>query len=212
MKLDRKRVPDMDRNAPSRERIPLALIGELMRRPPFLIAAGGVFVITTALPASAATSGRTEMTAIDSAGPTTTTFTVTNGALTITTPDSVNLGSGAPGTTIGPTALGTVTANDNRASASASWAATVSSTDFTSGSQTIPAPDATYTTGTVAKTGTITITSVPTLTLTGAAQTVVSGTAGIGDNSATWDPTIAIAVPVSAVAGLYSGTITHSVS
>ena len=183
-----------------------------MRRPPFLIAAGGVFVITTALPASAATSGRTEMTAIDSAGPTTTTFTVTNGALTITTPDSVNLGSGAPGTTIGPTALGTVTANDNRASASASWAATVSSTDFTSGSQTIPAPDATYTTGTVAKTGTITITSVPTLTLTGAAQTVVSGTAGIGDNSATWDPTIAIAVPVSAVAGLYSGTITHSVS
>jgi hypothetical protein len=94
-----------------------------MRESLFLIAAGGVFVITTALPASAATSGRTEMTAIDSAGPTTTTFTVTNGALTITTPDSVNLGSGAPGTTIGPTALGTVTVNDNRASASASWAA-----------------------------------------------------------------------------------------
>jgi len=183
-----------------------------MRKSLFLIAAGGVFVITTALPASAATSGRTEMTAMGSAGPTTTTFTVTNGALTITTPDSVNLGSGAPGTTIGPTALGTVTVNDNRASASASWAATVSSTDFTSGSQTIPATDATYTTGTVTKTGTITITSDPGLTLTGAAQTVVSGTAGSGNNSAAWDPTIAIAVPAAAVAGLYSGTITHSVS
>lgn len=183
-----------------------------MRKSLFLIAAGGVFVITTALPASAATSGRTEMTAMESAGPTTTTFTVTNGALTITTPDSVNLGSGAPGTTIGPTALGTVTVNDNRASASASWTATVSSTDFTSGSQTIPAPDATYTTGAVTKTGTITITTDPGLTLTGAAQTVVSGTAGSGNNSATWTPTIAIAVPVSAVAGLYAGTITHSVS
>jgi hypothetical protein len=183
-----------------------------MRKSLFLIAAGGVFVITTALPASAATSGRTEMTAMESAGPTTTTFTVTNGALTIITPNSVNLGSGAPGTTIGPTALGTVTVNDNRASATASWTATVSSTDFTSGSQTIPATDATYTTGTVTPTGTITITTVPTLTLTGAAQTVVSGTAGSGDNSATWNPTIAIAVPISAVAGLYTGTITHSVS
>src|ERR1700729_1284329 len=174
-----------------------------MRKSLFLIAAGGVFVITTALPASAATSGRTEMTAMGSAGPTTTTFTVTNGALTITTPDSVNLGSGAPGTTIGPTALGTVTVNDNRASASASWSATVSSTDFTSGSQTIPATDATYTTGTVTPTGTITIT--PPLALTGAAQPVVTGSAGSGDNSAAWDPTIAIAVPAAAVAGLYSG-------
>jgi hypothetical protein len=183
-----------------------------MRKSLFLIAAGGVFVVTTALPASAATSGRTEMTAIGSAGPTTTTFTVTNGALTITTPNSVNLGSGPPGTTIGPTALGTVTVNDNRASASASWSATVSSTDFTSGSQTIPATDATYTTGTVTPTGTITITTVPTLALTGAAQPVVTGSAGSGDNSATWDPTIAIAVPAAAVAGLYSGTITHSVS
>ena len=183
-----------------------------MRKSLFLIAAGSVFVITTALPASAATSGRAEMTAMDSTGPTTTTFTVTNGALTITTPDSVNLGSGAPGTTIGPTALGTVTVNDNRASATASWSATVSSTDFKSGSQTIPATDATYTTGTVTKTGTITITSDPGLTLEGAAQTVVSGTAGSGNNSAAWDPTIAIAVPAAAVAGLYSGTITHSVS
>jgi hypothetical protein len=183
-----------------------------MRKSLFLIAAGGVFVIATALPASAATSGRTEMTAMDSAGPTTTTFTVTNGALTITTPNSVNLGSGPPGTTIGPTALGTVTVNDNRASANASWSATVSSTDFTSGSQTIPASDATYTTGTVTSTGTITITSDPGLTLTGAAQPVVSGSAGSGNNSAAWDPTIAIAVPAAAVAGLYSGTITHSVS
>ena len=146
------------------------------------------------------------------AGGTTTTFAVTNGALTIATPDSVNLGSGAPGTAIGPTALGTVTVNDNRASARSSWTATVSSTNFTSGSQTIPAADATYTTGTVTKTGTITITSVPTLTLAGAGQVVVSGTAGSGNNTATWDPTIALAVPVAAVAGLYSATITHSVS
>jgi hypothetical protein len=179
------------------------ITGEPMRKSLFLIPAVGVFIIATALPAAAAP---------ESAGPTTTTFTVTNGALTITTPSSVNLGSGAPGSVIGPTALGAVTVNDNRASASASWTATVSSTDFTAGAQIIPATDATYTTGTVTPTGTITITSDPGLTLTGAAQTVVSGSAGSGDNTAAWNPTIAIAVPVAAVAGLYTGTITHSVS
>jgi hypothetical protein len=50
------------------------------------------------------------------------------------------------------------------------------------------------------------------LGLTGAAQTVVTATAGSGDNTATWNPTVAMAVPATAVGGLYTGTITHSVS
>jgi hypothetical protein len=36
--------------------------------------------------------------------------------------------------------------------------------------------------------------------------------AGItGDNSATWNPVIVVAIPDSAIAGVYSATITHSV-
>ena len=182
------------------------------------VTAGGLLAIATALPAAAASSGRAEasvMAALDT-GPTTTTFTVNAGALTITVPATAVLGSGAPGTTIGPTALGAVTVTDDRALLLASWTATVSSTAFVTGggttAETIAAADATYTTGTVTPTGVILATPTPTVTLSGTPQTVVAGTAGVGNNSATWNPTVAIAVPASAVTGLYTGTISHSVA
>ena len=149
-------------------------------------------------------------------GPTTTTFTVNAGALTITVPASAVLGSGAPGTTIGPTALGAVTVTDNRALLLATWTATVSSTTFTTGgataAETIPVADATYTTGIPTHTGVIVVTPTASVTLSATAQTVVAGTVGVGNNSAAWNPTVAIAVPAAAVTGLYTGTITHSVA
>ena len=37
-------------------------------------------------------------------------------------------------------------------------------------------------------------------------------TLGVGNNSATWDPTLIVAVPAAAVAGIYTGTVTHSVA
>jgi hypothetical protein len=185
-----------------------------MRKLLFVLAAGSVLAIATALPAAAATSSRSARAGSDP--PTSTSFTVTNGALTISVPISVNLGSGNPGTTIGPTAFGPVTVTDNRASLTASWTATVSSTDFLTGAgtpaETIPAGDATYTTDAVSTTGKITVTPTPSVILSGSPQTVVAGSAGVGDNSATWDPTITIAVPSAAVAGLYTGTVMHSVS
>ena len=46
----------------------------------------------------------------------------------------------------------------------------------------------------------------------GPGNTVVAGTAGVGDNGATWDPTISVAVPAGAVAGDYVGTLTQSVT
>ncbi len=52
----------------------------------------------------------------------------------------------------------------------------------------------------------------PTITLSGTAAPVVDGTAGVGNNSATWDPTIAVAVPATAVGGAYTGTLTQSVA
>jgi hypothetical protein len=157
---------------------------------------------------------------------TTVTFTVTSsGTLSITAPTSVDLGPGAVGSTIsGP--LGTTTVADDRALDAASWTVTASSTDWTTGAgttvETIPATDVSYDPGTISKSGVITTAGFP-ITLanlpapvlpatTGVGATVVTGTAGIGDNGASWDPTISVAVPSAAVAGAYTGTLTQSVA
>jgi hypothetical protein len=49
------------------------------------------------------------------------------------------------------------------------------------------------------------------LTLANAAAQDIFGTAGVGDNSATWNPTLSVAVPPAAVTGTYTGTLTQSV-
>jgi len=104
---------------------------------------------------------------------------------------------------------------DDRALLSASWTATASATDFTTGggtpAETIPATDATYAPGTITTTGGITATPTD-ITLDHEPQTVVAGTAGVGNNTAAWNPTVAVTVPVQAVVGTYTGTLTQSVS
>src|SRR5579863_4263496 len=145
---------------------------------------------------------------------TTVTFTVTTGALSMTAPVSAVLGSGAPGTTISG-ALGAVTVTDDRALLSASWTSTASSTDWTTGgatpAETIPATDVGYDPGSITTTGTITATGTP-VTLSSDPAPVVTGTAGVGNNTATWNPAVSVAVPAAAVGGAYAGTITQSVS
>ena len=145
---------------------------------------------------------------------TTMTFTVTVGALSMTAPATANLGSGAPGTTIsGP--LGTVVVTDNRALLSASWTATASSTSWVTGTgtgnETIPAGAGSYAPGVISKTGTVT-TAASDITLTTSPQTVVAASAGVGNNTASWNPTISVAVPSTAVGGAYTSTLTQSVS
>jgi hypothetical protein len=141
-------------------------------------------------------------------------FSVTSGALSMSAPDSVNLGSGAPGTTI-TGLLGPVTVTDDRALLSANWTATASSTDWTTGggtpAETIPATDVGYDPGSITTTGTITATGTP-ITLANTAAPVVTGTDGVGNNTATWNPALAVAVPASGVGGTYTGTLTESVS
>ena len=159
--------------------------------------------------------------AYSSAGPgggdpdTTVTFAVTSGALSMTAPTTVvNLGGGAPGTFISG-ALGAVTVTDDRALLTASWVTTASSTDWTTGGatpdETIPAGDVGYDPGAITTTGTITATGTP-IQLSGAPAPVVTGDAGVGNNTASWDPAISVAVPAAAVGGLYTGTLTQSVS
>ena len=162
--------------------------------------------------ASAATDGPAAPAFFDP--DTTVTFSVTSGALSMSAPVSAALGSGAPGTTITGN-LGPVTVTDDRALLSASWTTTASATNWTTGggtpAETVAVTDVGYDPGSITTTGTITATGTP-VTLSGTAAPVVTGTSGVGNNTASWNPSVSVAVPASAVGGTYTGTLTQSVS
>jgi hypothetical protein len=171
----------------------------------------GVAALTMTVPqaADAATSGDT-----------TVTFTVGAGALSITVPASVDLGTGAAGTQI-TGQMGTVTVTDARAALTATWTATVSSTDFTTGggtpAETIPKANVSYWSGPATATSGAGVFTPGQLTALLAVSLSVPRTAftltlGVGNNSCSWNPGLIVNVPVSAVAGLYTGTVTHSVA
>jgi hypothetical protein len=147
-------------------------------------------------------------------GPTTATVTVQGGVLAMTVPsDAGNLGTRANsvggGTISGP--LGQVQVTDARsAAAGAGWVVSVISTAFTPpAGPAIPASLVSYTAGTITKTGTATYTANDPGNLAGVAA-AVTATGITGDNSATWNPTISVAVPGGMAAGIYGATITHS--
>lgn len=149
------------------------------------------------------------------AAATTATITIVGGALSITAPtDAGNLGSRANtvggGVISGP--LGQVQVADARSPAAGSgWVASVISTAFTPpAGPAIAASAVGYTAGPITKVGTATYTANNPSSLTGVAP-AVTATGITGDNSATWNPTINVAVPGGMAAGVYSATITHSV-
>ena len=149
-------------------------------------------------------------------GGTNATVTVVGGALSITVPsDAGSLGSQhnqVGGETI-TGLLGQVQVNDARSAAAGSgWVATVISSAFTPpAGPAIAASAVSYSAGVVGKIGTATYVDNDPNNLTGVVSAVTAS--GItGDNSATWNPTITVAVPGGMAAGVYSATITHSVS
>jgi hypothetical protein len=148
---------------------------------------------------------------------TTVTFTVTTGGLTMTAPGSANLGSAAPGGAISGDLGGNVVVTDLRATLGGTWTATASSTAWITGTgttpETIPAGDASYDPGTITVTGTSNAATEGHViaALSGTPQNTVTATV-TGNNTATWDPTIAVAVPAAAVGGVYTATLTQSVS
>jgi len=166
-----------------------------------VIAAAGMLSLGLALPASA--------------DATTASVTVTGETLTISAPAAAgSLGSIAnsvSGGTISGT-LGQVQVNDARSAAAGSgWVASVISTAFTpSAGPTIAASFVSYTAGTITKVGTATYTANNPGNLTGVSA-AVTATGITGDNSATWTPTINVAVPGGTIATTYNATITHSV-
>lgn len=174
-----------------------------------LLLAPGMALAALVTPADAATQGDT-----------TTVFTTTAGSLSITVPASASIGSGPAGSSLSAQ-LGAVQVVDNRALLTGSWTTTVSSTAFVTGGSTAAetvsngsvsywSGPATASSGVGSRTpGQLTAANAQDLS---ASRTAFSKVTGAGNNSTTWNPTLIIAVPSAAVAGTYTGTITHSVS
>ena len=175
----------------------------MRKRRPLLVSIAGAL----ALLAAPATAGADE--------PSAATLEVTGGSLTITVPaDAGSLGTRA-NSVLGGTisgSLGQVQVNDARSAAAGSgWVASAISTAFTPPSgPAIAASAVGYSAGPIVKVGTATYTPHDRSDLTAVAP-VVTATGITGDNSATWNPTISIAVPGGVAANVYSATITHSV-
>jgi hypothetical protein len=177
----------------------------------------GRVVLTAAVPATTAHAD-TIVTFPVAAG-TTTTFDIPSGPLSITAPAATLLGATAPSGTV-TTPLGDVTVTDARALLAPTWTATVSSTDFTTGSatpaETIANTDVTYWSGPATAISGSGVTFIPGQPTSAdqvplsSAPTVCWLTSGIGINSASWNPTITVQIPASGIAGLYTGTVTHS--
>ncbi|MCG5472238.1 hypothetical protein LADH09A_006276 [Micromonospora sp. LAH09] len=153
---------------------------------------------------------------------TTVTFEVLAGTLDIDAPASADLGDGAPGGTI-TGQLGTVTVTDSRGAADASWVASVTASVFQTGGGTPPETvlpeEIDYWSGPLtASTGNGTFT--PGQPTAGDAAPLSSGTpltafthsGGTGGNTASWNPTLVVNVPLDSIAGVYTGTVTHSVA
>ena len=147
-------------------------------------------------------------------------------SLSISVPSSASLGSQTTGASSISGSLGSVTVTTVGGAGlvgNGQWTATVVSTAFTTGagsaSETIGAGSVSYRSGPV--TGTTVLAAnlctpgqLASSVSIGTTQTAMScGTVPLlTSTSVTWQPTITISLPVSAVAGTYTGTITHSVA
>jgi hypothetical protein len=150
------------------------------------------------------------------AADTSTTFSLTSGALSVSAPASGSLSSVASGASSISANLGAVTVTDARGALAGIWSASAASTDFVTGTATADE--------TIGKARVTYLAPVPTIVsgtvvpVTGGlktldqSRTVVTAASIIGNNVVSWNPTVAISLPAQAVAGTYTGTITHSIA
>ena len=111
--------------------------------------------------------------------------------------------------------------SDGRGVLLGSWATGVTSTAFTTGAgtanETIANSNADYWSGAATATSGTGV-FVPGQPLAanfqtlGASRTAFSASVLVGNNTATWNPTVNVNIPAASVAGAYTGTITHSVA
>lgn len=141
-------------------------------------------------------------------------------ALSISAPSSAALGSAPTGGGTRSAQLGPVTVSYSGL-VTGSFVATVSCTDFTTGgrtaNETIAKASISYWSGPATASSGLASSTPGQLTALQAvslstARTAFSGTGLLLSYSASWNPTLVVAVPASAVAGTYTGTVTHSVA
>lgn len=107
--------------------------------------------------------------------------------------------------------LGNVTVTDLRGS-TAAWNAKASSTTFATGTGNPTSTGVTYSSGAITTTGTIVIVAQASPTaLNGTPAKVAGPTSVVGNNTASWNPTLTVELPSDALAGNYSGTVNTSV-
>lgn len=155
-------------------------------------------IVGPASPASAATN---------------TTFSLTSGALSVTVGGTAAL-TNAPTSVAAQTIsgnLGTVTVDDARGG-TAGWTASAISSAFT-GTGLSLSTAVNYTGGVVTKTGTSTVADGTQKALGPIIATAVVTATGVsGNNTATWNPLLAVTMPAGALAGNYFGTVTTSIA
>lgn len=151
------------------------------------------------------------------------TFDLAAGTLSILQPSTTasfgTATASATGTTVSGH-LGTTTVTDTRGSL-AGWTVSISSTDFSDGAShsiavtnakayILPADGPTVTSG-IAVPSTAYVSAGTGLTLANSGQTFVTATA-TGSNVVTYNPTITVTIPSTAIAGTYTATLTQTVA
>ena len=163
------------------------------------------------LACSAALAGGMALSA--SAADTTTgaTVTINGGGLAISAPGAAPFASVSPGANA-TFALLAIGVTDTRADV-VDWTTTASLTNFVgvNVAHIIPAATATYDPSLTATTGDVLVTEAVGAVNLGAPVVVAGATAVTGNNSATWDAALAVAVPSDALGDSYTATLTHSV-
>jgi len=152
------------------------------------------------------------------------TFALTGSSLAIAEPGTAATLTGGSLASLAGTsitgALGSTTVTDARGGV-VGWTSKVTgTTDFTNGTTTIPVTSATVwipvagisTTGVVVASQGTYLTQLTGLALTSLAQTLVTATGVVGNNTATFSPQIAVAIPSNATAGTYTGAVTQTVA
>jgi hypothetical protein len=163
-----------------------------------------------ALGASAATMLVSGL-ALPASADTSTTFTMTGGgSLSVSDQTTAALSDGVHGDPVISGQLGEFTVTDSRGGI-AGWTVSAASTAFAGTLGGASSTGVDYTGGVVDSTGTSTVADGTTTAL-GVTPVSVIGASGVsGDNTATWNPTLDVAMPASALADDYSGTVTTSV-
>ena len=140
-------------------------------------------------------------------------FTLTAGALAITSPtSSVSLGTqgASNSSSIISGSIGVVTVSDERGGPT-TWTASVIASAFTpAAGPADPASNVSYSAGPITASALVVALPVAAPNLTGVSP-VVTGTS-TGVSSASWNPTISVFVPANFAPGVYTATITSSVA